>query len=35
MAKEALSQALLMQSRDAEEGIKAMMSKRTPEFEGK
>ena len=35
MAREAMAQALLMQSKDAQEGIKAMMSKRTPEFEGK
>jgi enoyl-CoA hydratase/carnithine racemase len=35
MAIESMAQALLMQSKDAQEGIKAMMSKRTPEFEGK
>jgi enoyl-CoA hydratase/carnithine racemase len=35
LAKESMAQALLMQSKDAQEGIKAMMSRRPPEFEGK
>lgn len=32
---EALMQSLVLQTRDAKEGIKALLEKRTPEFEGK
>ena len=35
MATEAMAQALLMQSSDAQEGIQAMLKRRDPEFEGR